>query len=364
VLGDNSSAGGGHFRDKIVPMNRRNFAGMVASAAALLVLGSFMLVQGYSFGQSDVTVRWLIAHEPADVFVEAEKAFAYDLAARTNGKFAVTVLTPSDVGYEGQVPESAIFDMLRNGEIDLVTMNVDSLIAASDTDLEVLHLPYLFKDYASADKVLNGATGEKLLSLVDEIAPAHALAFTYSGGFRIIATTKPVAVPQDLAGMSINTWGDRILQDNLRSLGATPIAVPVNGGRQLIEDGLSDGAEVTYSRAEGPLGPAVTHILETNHVLFLSALLAGKSFYSSLSENEKEVLKSAAVAAASIERGDSIEYGNKIKNQLLERGVVVTTLEGDARSAFESWGEKIRSSFNRTGRGAALITEILNAQKQ
>lgn len=336
---------------------------VLASGVLLVALIVFVFVQAET--NTTITIRWLIAHEPSEVFVRAEQAFATDLASRTNGKFSVEFLVPDDVGFEKEVPNKAIFEMMERGEIDLVSMNIDSIIASSRTDLEILHLPYLFRDYASADNIFDGPVGARLLSILEEIAPAHALAFTYSGGMRVVASSKgPLALPEDLKGLRINTWGDHIMRNNLSSLGAVPVQVPIGGGKELIDAGLSDGVELPYSRAEGAFGANITHILEMNHVLFLSALLASEKFYATLSEEEQATLVAAAQAAAKIERADSITYGEAVKSDLQERGVVISTLSTAARATFEQWGETVRAGFAASPRGRALITDILEVQQK
>ncbi len=335
--------------------------GIVVLVAALLTW--FFVAQAQTTPGS-IQIRWLIAHEPSEVFVRAEKAFAEDLAKNTQGRFTVKILLPEDVGVQGEVSSAQVDQLLQAGEIDLVSENIDSIISSHQTDLEVLHLPYLFHDYASADTVLDGSVGSKLLSLLDEITPAHALAFTYSGGLRIIATTKKaIQTPGDARGLNITTWGDKVVRDNLASLGAQTIPVAINAGKDQLEGGQADAAELTYSRASGVIGPSVKYVTETNHILFLSALLASNTFMQSLSEADKVALQGAASAAAATERQDSIAYSESVKENLQKQGVTIIGLSSAARKEFEAWGSRVRSGFDATPRGRALIEEILSAQE-
>ena len=341
----------------------RTFSHSLWAVGALIILCVGVFLFSHRAGATaPVEIRWFVAHQPSSVFIRAEKQLAEELLKQSGSAYSVTFLTPEDMGFEGNVSPQAIIDLLRDGKVDLVSLNVDNIIALEKSkapntpiDLEVLHLPYLFNDYASADKVLDGPVGSELLGLLNKTVPAHALAFTYSGGFRVIASTNPVSTVADLKGQRINTWGSQTMQKSLASLGMTPVPVAtIGGGKDLIDSGSSDGVEMTYTRADEAIGTDVKSILETNHVLFLSTLLASDSFYNSLSDSAKKVLDSAAVTAAQTERADSIALNEQVRNSLIARGVIVSPLSANDRAALQKWGSDFRAAFGMTASMRAL----------
>ncbi len=340
---------------------------------AVLLLCIGVLVYWQQVGAAEPTeIRWFVAHEPSAVFVRAEKLLASELLKNSGEAYKVTFLTPKDMGLEGKVTPDAIVKLLGDGTVDLVSMNVDSVIALEKSkssgatlDLEVLHLPYLFRDYESANKVLDGAVGGELLSLLDKAVPAHALAFTYSGGFRVVASAKgPLKNVADLKGQRINTWGSPTMQKSLAALGMSPVPVAIiGGGKDLIEKGQSDGVELTYTREEEAIGSNTKYVLETNHVLFLSALFASDAFYSSLSPKAKDILNAAAVLAAQTERADSIALNEQVRTSLIESGVSVMALSAADRMSLEQWASGFRTNFGMTAAMKALEQKILEAQQ-
>ncbi len=338
----------------------------IAVVLALLLVGGGAY---YVHAQNTrpLEVRWLVAHQPTEVFDHARQIFSDELAKQTGRQVRLTFLIPKDFGYASEVPPGTALKLLQDGSIDLLTINIDSLLT-KQTDLEVLHLPYLFKDYASADKVFSSKAGSTLLGDVGILTEEYALAFTYSGGFRIIATKDaPVTTPAAFNGLRITTWGDHLMQNNLSSLGATPAPVAIGAGQEQLDNGQSDGAEFTYTRSTNALGKDVRYISETNHVLFLSTILAGSSFFSSLSAAERVALKEAAATAAQTERKDSIAYGESVKQQLQKQGITIDTLSAGGRAAFEAWGATVRAQFaaapSTPPSATALIQEILKAQQ-
>lgn len=345
---------------------------LIALGAVLVVAFAVFAYSQHASASKTIHIRWLVAHQPSAVFQKAEKLLASELLKESSNTYSVEFLTPEDMGLTTPVAPDALVGLLRDGKVDLVSMNIDSVIAYAEAqqpsatrDIEVVQLPYLFKTYASTDKVLDGNVGKELLASIDSVVPAHALAFTYSGGFRVIASAKgPLSNPTDLKGQRINTWGSPLMQKSIAGLGATAVPVAmIGGGKDLIESGSSDGVELTYTRADEALGSNVKYVLETNHVLFLSALFASEQFYGSLSPEAKQILDAASLAAAQTERADSIAFNAQVRQDLIDSGVSVVSLTPAQRSALESWAVTFRDSLALPDSVKKLEQEIIDAQK-
>ncbi len=338
---------------------------------ALLVASPIIALGGGLFGpyipQQPLEIRWLIAHQPAEVFDRAAESLAENFEQQTGRPVTLRLVYPEDVGETAQVPKGRVLELLKNGTVDMASVNVDSLISNEDDAnaklVRVLHLPYLFRDYASADRVFDGAPGARILKALSDMTDAHALGITYSGGFRVIATKKPIHSVSELAGQRITTWGDGVIQDNLRSAGAVPVRVALGEGAKQMDARASDGAEFTYTRAENAVGASARAILETNHVLFTSTILAGEPFYASLTPKERAALAEAATSAAQHERKDSIEYSLGIRADFARNGVSIIGLSDAARAAAEAWAAKQRERLLTRPEQKALVDSILEAQK-
>jgi TRAP-type C4-dicarboxylate transport system substrate-binding protein len=336
----------------------------LALAIVLALAIAFGAYYVYAQPSNTLHVRWLIAHQPTEVFDNARGVFEAELAAKIGRPVRVELIQPQDVGFADEVPAADVVRMLESGDVELATVVVDSLMT-EDTDLRVLHLPYLFKDYASANIVLDGEAGDRLLEEVSALTNANALAFTYSGGFRVIASSKkPIREPKDLSGMKISMWGSGLVENGLASLGAIPVRVSVGGGKEELESGKTDAAQFTYTRAPGSVGDgkAVKYVNETNHILFLSTILASNTFVASLTDAERVGLAQAADAAATVERADSIQFAEGVKKQLVDAGAEILPLSASARAAFERWAAAFRAQFDGSESAKDLMRAILSAQ--
>ncbi len=304
-------------------------------------------------------VRWLLSHQPTSVFDRAATVFAEVLEKESNGTLTVDVVTPQEMGVaRGDIPNLDVLRYLDAGTVELATTYTVGL--GNDAPaFWSLNLPFLFESYAQAGAILDGSAGRAILDTASTQTSAHALAFTMSGGFRIIASknTKITSL-SDLKGKRIATSGGPVAEATLKALGATPVATNLENGAPVIDVETIDGIETTYSRLSAVVGSEtqyVKYVNETNHSIFLTTILAGNAFYDSLSAGDKTALKKAALAAAAVEREDSISLGEQTKKVLQESGsIIVAPADVPAfRNAVQSVYEKFTPTF-----GAELITNL------
>src|SRR3989344_3932959 len=150
--------------------------------------GARLLTTKEPVAEKPIEVRWLIAHQPADLFIRGTKMFSDVLAKETNGSMILEVLVPEDVGFPGgDVPSDQLFKFLEEGKVQLATVYAGS-VEKLDASYGIINLPFLFKSYESAEKVLDGPLGKQIRDTVGKNTSFLALATTYSGGYRLIAS--------------------------------------------------------------------------------------------------------------------------------------------------------------------------------
>ncbi len=345
-------------------MNRLTTRGVLL-LVAIVGLASFVGIGIYYTSQTEAQpqtevqhVRWLLSHQPTSVFDRAAAVFAEVLEKESNGTLTVDVVTPEEMGVmKGDIPNVDVFRYLDAGTVELATTYTVGL--GNDAPaFWSLNLPFLFKSYTQAGTILDGNAGRSILDTASPTS-AHALAFTMSGGFRIIVSKNTeIKTLADLRGKRIATSGGPVAEATLKALGA--IAVPTNleNGAPVIDVETIDGIETTYSRLSSVVGSQsqyVKYVNETNHSLFLTTILASDVFYDSLSDENKVALQKAALAAAAVEREDSVMLGEETKDALQKSGsIIVTPLDVTALSnAAQSVYEKFTPMF-----GAELIANL------
>ena len=152
-------------------------------------------------------IRWLIAHEPVNLFLRTAEAFREKIAELTNDEFEVEIYTASE--YEQKFKQSALKDsttsyidpmtMLDQGMLEMSQLHITELARWHSPEFWALEMPFIFEDHDHASRVLEGPVGEGLLEKITEKSNVRGMAFTYSGGFRNIIANKKVSTLSDLA---------------------------------------------------------------------------------------------------------------------------------------------------------------------
>lgn len=324
----------------------------IIAAALLILVGGEVSIRANvaSASSNHVTVKWLQSHQPTDVFARATKVFGETLARESDGTMSLEVVSPQDIGVaRGDVPNATVFDELDSGRVQIATTYTVAL-GQADHNLWALNLPFSFASYDQLPAILDGSVGKGLLAGVASSTDARGLAFTMSGGFRIIATKdKAIHAPADLKGLRIATSGGPVAEATLKRLGATPVPLDLESGNANIDPDTIDGVETTYSRLSQVLSsksPYLTYINETNHSVFLTAIVANESFYESLTPAQQKALDDAAIAAAGVERQDSIALGDHTRASLSGSGSTIVTLTDSERAAFKAATAPVYAQFS------------------
>jgi len=143
------------------------------------------------------TIRWVIAHEPLDLFLRAAKDFQdYLNEAQSVEKIEVEVMTLSEYSTKYNngvmVTKHDLLDLMEEGKIEMSQMYTTWLAEKYDHDMLALEMPFIFEDHDHATRVLEGEVGEFLLDKVTEKGNVRGMAFTYSGGFRNVLSSKKI----------------------------------------------------------------------------------------------------------------------------------------------------------------------------
>jgi TRAP-type C4-dicarboxylate transport system substrate-binding protein len=148
-------------------------------------------------------IRWVIAHEPLSLFVRAAKDFQdFVNAAQSVEKIEVEVMTLSEYSERYNngvlVTKHDLLDLIDQGKIEMSQMYTTWLAAKYDQDMLALEMPFIFKDHDHATRVLEGEVGEFLLDKITAKSNVRGMAFTYSGGFRNVLSSKKIESLKDL----------------------------------------------------------------------------------------------------------------------------------------------------------------------
>jgi len=294
-------------------------------------------------------VKWVLAHEPIELFIRAAKVFAAEVNKNAPGELDVEVMTMSEYGNKynnGVIPNKhSLVDLLDNGDIQM-SQTYTITLGKINKDFFALDLPFLFKDHDHATRVFEGDVGTALLDSLQQSRKIKGLAFTYSGGFRIIPGNERVDRIEDLKGMRVRTSYSPVAIDTFKVLGADVVPMEIEElTEHLSEENVAVG-ESTYPRVYA-LGhnTASSYVNHTEHSLFLTSILIGSEFWESLTPELQAVVSDAAKVAARYERSISIDDVIATQERCQADGIEIVKMSADEQARFAEATKSIYTKY-------------------
>jgi C4-dicarboxylate-binding protein DctP len=289
--------------------------------------------------KNTVKIRWVIAHEPLNLFLRAAKDFekrVNEQQSETQIEIEIMTLTEYSNKYNNGVAitKHDLLDLMEQGKLEMSQMYTTWLAEKFEKDFLVYDLPFLFEDHDHATRVLEGDVGEELLERLTNKSNVRGLSYTYSGGFRQMISNKSISKLDDLVGTSQRSNRNPIAQATLSSLGIKPYVCEVEDLRDEVVKGNCDGGETNYPRMYPLKQNEVTKsVIDTEHSLFLTSMIIADSFWNSLSSEVQDIIKKAAILAGREERAETIRDGNLAKKRLVEEeGATIHPLTSEEKT--------------------------------
>jgi len=275
------------------------------------------------------TIRWVIFHEPIDLFLRTANAFCDEIKQKSNGRINIEVYTVSE--YAKKFHNGMRFDsmaLMNSGEVQMSQLYVAKIGEQRVSDFYALELPFLFKNHDHAARVLEGKIGKTLLEkTLPSKTSIRGLAFTYSGGYRVIASEKEIKTAEDLKGLTLGIATNPIFADMARAFGCSFKSIPEKVAPQLdeIEELKKLSSEVNTVQTTLPRYSIEAnsdihgHVTDTRHSLYLTTIVINENFWNSLSIEDQMIISNAALNSARKERAWSIEDAQKITDNKAEQ---------------------------------------------
>jgi TRAP-type C4-dicarboxylate transport system substrate-binding protein len=269
-------------------------------------------------------IRWVIAHEPLNLFLRAAEDFERRVnEQQSEHKIQVEIMTLTEYSHRYNdgvlVTKHDLLDLMEAGKIEMSQMYTTWLAERYETDFLAFDMPFLFSDHDHASRVLEGEVGETLLSKLTDKSNIRGLSFTYSGGFRQMISNKRVSTLEELAGTPVRSNRNPVAQATISALGLKPVVAEVEDLRKVVVEGQAEGGETNYPRMYPLRQNEVTKsVIDTGHSLFLTSMIIGNQFWDGLSPEVQTVIKKAAVLAGREERAETIRDGARAERRLVE----------------------------------------------
>jgi tripartite ATP-independent transporter DctP family solute receptor len=266
--------------------------GIAASLITLIARGARAAEQKTVLKASDV-------HPEGYPRVQAVENMGKKLEAATGGRLSIQMYASMQLGGEKEAIEQA-----QVGALQLARVSVGALGPVVD-DLNVFNLPFLFRNTAHMDEVIDGPIGQELLDKVTDSPNTHlvGLAFMDAGARNLYDTKKPIKDIADVKGLKVRVMGNPMFVDMMNALGGNGVAMGYDQVFSALQTGVVDGAENNPpSFYFDNHYQAAKYYTLTEHLIVPEILVFSRPAWDTLSKDDQALIKKLAREAQLEER--------------------------------------------------------------
>src|ERR1700676_1770460 len=289
-------------------MRRRDFIKLSAGVGAAATLAPLSPAHAQTksiFKASDV-------QPPGYPTVAATENLGKKLEAATNGRLSIQMFPSMQLGGEKETIEQT-----QIGAIQMLRVSVGAMGPIVD-DINVVNMPFLFKNTAHAQKMMDGPIGQELLDRITASPNAGlvALGWMDSGARSLYNTKRPIQTIADLKGLKFRVIGNPIFVDMMNALGGNGVAMGYDQVFSALQTGVIDGAENNPpSYVFSNHYTAAKYYSLTEHLIIPEVLVFSKKAWTALSSEDQGLMKKFAREAQLEER----ELWKNYEQQAMEK---------------------------------------------
>ena len=294
-----------------------------------------------------VLIIWLFCmpkeekKEPKYVFSYAEnqpedypttqgaKKFAELVEERTNGEIRILVNAEGSMGTEAEV-----IAQLTYGGIDFARVSLSQL-SEYVPKMNVLQMPYLYRDSEHMWSVLDGEIGDDFIQLV-QAYDLVGLSWYDAGARSFYNSVKPITCLEDVKGMRIRVQESEVMADMVEALGASAWKITYGEVYASLEKKTVDGAENNWPSYVSMLHNEVAKYWTTDeHTRVPEMQLCSIHTWEKLSEEQQQIIIECAKESALYERMLWTEREAVSKEKAIAGGVEVVELSAEEKQRFQ-----------------------------
>lgn len=323
-----------------------------AAVAAVAALG---IAAGTAAAQSPITIKFSHVVAPQTPKGKAAEKFKELAEKYTEGKVKVEVYPNSQLYKDKEEVEA-----LQLGAVHMLAPSLAKFGPLGAKEFEAFDLPFIFEDKTALRKVTDGEIGAQLLKKL-EGKGILGLAY-WDNGFKIMSANRPLKTPDDFLGVKMRIQSSKVLEAQMKALGALPQVMAFSEVYQALQTGVVDGTENPPSNMyTQKMNEVQKHATISNHGYLGYAVIVNKKFWDGLPADVRPALDKAMA--------ESTVYANEIAQK--ENDDALAAMKAAGKTEFheltadekKAWKEKLMTVHQEVaGRvGKDLIESIYKA---
>jgi C4-dicarboxylate-binding protein DctP len=265
------------------------------------VMSAAAIVSANAFAQAPIIIKFshvVAADTPKGKAAERFKELA---EKATKGKVKVEVYANSTLYKDKEELEA-----LQLGAVQMLAPSLAKFGPLGVKEFEVFDLPYIFPSKDVLYRVTEGPIGQGLFKKL-EPKGIKGLAY-WDNGFKVMSANRPLHKIEDFKGLKMRIQSSKVLDAQMRQLGANPQVMAFSEVYQALQTGVVDGTENPPSNLyTQKMHEVQKHVTVSNHGYLGYAVIVNKKFWDGLPADIRTQLEGAMKEAT--------KYGNAIAQQ-------------------------------------------------
>ena len=287
-----------------------------------LALAALLAATG---AQAQTVLKIGYATSQASHYGVGSTVFCEEMEKGTQGRYKCQQFPNSALGGEREQIEA-----VQLGTQDIVNTSTGPL-GNFVPEVKIVDIPFLFRDYDHARKVMDGPIGQDLQKKMEAKGLIN-LAWTENGFRHMTNSKRAINQATDANGLKMRTMENKVHMDGYKTFGILPTPMPFPELFTALQQGTVDGQENPIPVIlSSKFSQVQKHLSLTGHVYSPAALILSPAVWNKLSAADKKVFSDAAKKGAAAQRKKVNDDENNGIAQLEKEGMqVVKQVNGDS----------------------------------
>ncbi len=259
--------------------------------ALALISAAACLLGSASLAEEPIVIKFSHVVAPDTPKGQAAERFKQLAEQYTGGKVKVEIYPNSQLYKDKEELES-----LQLGSVQMLAPSLAKFGPLGAKEFEAFDLPCLFPDRAGLHRVTDGKIGAELLKKLES---RGIVGLDYwDNGFKIFSANSPIKTVADFKGLKMRVQSSKVLEAQMRALGAIPQSMPFSEVYQGLQTGVVDGTENPPSNMYTQKMFEVQKYANVSRHGYLGyAVIVNKKFWDGLPEDIRAQLSKAMTEA-------------------------------------------------------------------
>jgi len=259
-----------------------------------LLLAALLATAGAASAQTVLKIGYATTKESH--YGVGATVFCDEIAKGTANRYSCQHFPNSQLGGEREMIEA-----VQLGTQDLVDTSTGPL-GNFVPEVKVFDIPFLFRSYDHARKVMDGPIGQDVLKKM-QVKGLIGLAWA-ENGFRHMTNNKHAIVQaSDAAGLKMRTMENKVHMAGYKTFGILPTPMPFPELFTALQQGTVDGQENPIPVIlASKFSQVQKHLSLTGHVYSPAVIILSPNVWNKLSDADKKVFTDAAVKGGQAQR--------------------------------------------------------------